>query len=470
MRRRLSALSIRTRLTIWYSGLLLAILAMSGGISYRVLAWSLARDVDASLLVVAEGIRDSGHARTGFLREPDPGAVLRAVLGSDLLDKFFQLLDPQGQPGPRSARLRDRALPLSAEARRNAARGARTFETVTIGGGERVRLVTIPVMREGRPAELVQIGMSLARVESALWRYLQIVLALVPLSLGLAAGGGALIARAALRPVDEMARRARRITAEDLAQRIPARGAGDELDYLAETLNAMLGRLDDAFAQMRRFAADAAHELRTPLTALRGGLEVALRAPRPAEDYERVLRESLEEVNRLGRLAEDLLLLSRSTAGVGLARGRVELEPVLLEALDVGVRLARGTGVTVRLGEVAPATALGDPSALRRLLVNLVENAVKYTPAGGAVELSIARDDGASLVSVHDTGIGIDPADAERVFLPFVRLDEARSRETGGSGLGLAIARSIALAHGGTLSLTSAPKAGSRFTLRLPAA
>jgi heavy metal sensor kinase len=439
-----------------------------GVLSYRVLAWSLVWDVDASILAVAEVLRATGQARTGFLPGPAP-EELREILGSRLLDTFFQLLDPEGQPGRRSPRLGG-PLPLSAEARRNAAHGHETFETVTLPRLERVRLVTLPVRREGRPAGLVQVGMALGRVEAALRRYLQILLALVPLGLGLAAVGGAWIAGRALAPVRAMARQAREITAADLARRVPRRGADDELDYLADTLNAVLARLEAAFAELRRFTADAAHELRTPLTALKGGLEVALRHPRSTEEYARTLRESLEEVDRLVRLAEDLLLLSRTTAGAGLARQRVEVDALLLDVLDIGLRLARGTGVTVRVGVVEPAAVTGDVTALRRLLLNLLENAVKYTPEGGVVELSLARTGQEVQVGVRDTGIGIDPADAGRVFEPFVRLDDARSRETGGAGLGLAIARSIAAAHGGTITLDSAPKAGSLFTLHLPAA
>jgi two-component system sensor histidine kinase BaeS len=146
------------------------------------------------------------------------------------------------------------------------------------------------------------------------------------------------------------------------------------------------------------------------------------------------------------------------------------MEPLLLDVLDSGLRLARGRGVTVRVGEVQPAAVMGDAAALRRLLLNLVENAVKYTPESGVVELGLTRKGPEILVAVRDTGIGIDPADAGRVFEPFVRLDDARSRETGGAGLGLAIARSIAVAHGGAIPLESAPKAGSLFTVRLPAA
>jgi len=462
--------SIRTRLTLWYTGVLLAILVVIGGLSYHVLAWTLAQDVDASLLTVAHIIRDAGHAPPSPEADGDAESALRELLGPELHDKFFQFLGPEGRPGPRATFPRHRALPLSAKAEQNAARGKRTFETVSLDRGESVRLLTLPVERDGEPWRIIQVGLSLQRVHGALSRYLQVLLALVPLGVGLAAGGGVVIARAALAPVNDMSRTARRITAENLARRIAPRGANDELDHLAQTLNGMLSRLEDAFAQMRRFTADASHELRTPLTALRGGIEVALRADRSPGEYRRVLRESLEEVERLVRLAEDLLLLSRSSAAADRPRATVEVSTLLREAFELGARLAHGTGVEVRLGAVEPAAVLGDPSALRRALLNLVENAVKYTPPGGTVELSLAREGRWVAAVVADTGIGIDPAEAQRVFEPFVRLDEARSRETGGSGLGLAIARAVAVDHGGALSLDSAPKEGSRFTLRLPAA
>jgi heavy metal sensor kinase len=277
-----------------------------------------------------------------------------------------------------------------------------------------------------------------------------------------------MIARKALRPVDEISGIARRITAEDLRRRIPERGAGDELDRLTATLNAMLTRLDAAFEQLRRFAADAAHELRTPLTVLRGGLEVALRNPRSAAEYERVLRSSLEEVGRLIRMSEDLLLFSRATAGLEGARAPMDVERIVLDAAEVGVRLAEHTGVAVRVKETAPVTVMGDAGALRRAVVNLVENAVKYTPSLGTVELTLTREPAWAVIAVSDTGPGIDPADATRVFEPFVRLDTARTRETGGTGLGLAIAHAIVVAHGGSITLQSQPGAGATFTIRLP--
>jgi two-component system OmpR family sensor kinase len=456
-------LSVHTRLTLWYAGALLTILVVISALSYSLLAWSLAQDVDRSLLTLAGIVRDA----------PRGDAYDEAEWWlRDLLDpehQLFQLTGPDGRLRMRSWRLRDDVLPLSAEGRRVVAEGRAAFETVSMHG-QRVRTVALPVRRNDRLVEVVQVGVPLAPTERTLQRWIEALLVLVPLGVGLAAAGGRLMARAALRPVDEMALAARRIDAEALARRITVRGTGDELDRLAETLNGMLARLENTFGNMRRFSADAAHELRTPLTALKGTLEVALRAERSGAEYRAALASALEEVERLVRLAEDLLLLSRSSAGPESPRARVELEGLVLDVADVGARLAKDHGVSVRVGAVAPVAVLGDAGALRRALLNLVENGVKYTPAAGRVEISVAEVGGDVVVAVEDTGPGIDPRDTARIFEPFVRLDTARDRESGGSGLGLAIARSIIVAHRGSLAVERRDPSGSRFTIHLPRA
>jgi heavy metal sensor kinase len=457
---------IRTRLTLWYSAILLGILVVIGSLSYSVLRWSLMQDLDSSLMTVAQVVHDT---RSDDADDSDLETILRNLLGPESYERFVQLLDPDGRPRPRAPEPRASTLPFSVQAQANARRGMKTFETIT-QDRERVRILTMPIVEHNRVVRIVQVGSSLSRAQGVLRRYLETLVVLIPLGVGLAAAGGAVIARKALRPVDEMTAAARRITAEDLHQRIGRQGTQDELDRLAETLNGMLARLDEAFRQMRRFAADAAHELRTPLTALKGGIEVALRASRTPEEYQQVLISSLEDVDRLIRVAEDLLLLARAAVPPEMPRPRIELEPLVLEALELGTRLAQGTGVHVKLGPVAPAAVRGDASALVRAMRNLVENAVKYTPAGGTVELTLRTADGQAVFAVQDTGIGIAPADAERIFEPFVRLDAARARETGGTGLGLAIARSIVLAHGGTLTLERDPGPGSCFVISLPLA
>ena len=462
-------LTVRRQLTLWYTGVLVLILLVVSVLSYSLLRWSVMNDVDQSLVTTAHIVREASEEVAAATAIPAPEAALRELLGPEFYDKFFQLMDPEGRPRARSRLRRNSQLPLSAEARANAARGRPTFETLALRDG-RARLLTIPVLRNGRVTELVQVGMSLEASDRTLSRYLTILVVLVPLAAGLAAAGGAMLARRALRPVDTMSQTARRITAGDLSRRIPRRSTGDELDRLAETLNAMLDGLEEAFGQVRRFAADAAHELRTPLTALRGGIEVALRGERTPEEYRRVLRSSLEEVERLTHIAEDLLLLSRFSVAVSAPRQRVELEPLVVEALDVGTQLAHARGVSIASTALTPVAVVGDASALRRALLNLIDNAVKYTPAGGKVEVSLLREGTTAVIAVRDTGPGIAAEDADRVFQPFVRLDPAREAVPDGAGLGLSIARSIVVAHGGDLTLGGAPGGGSIFVIRLPGA
>ena len=460
-------LSIRARLTLWYTGVLVAILLLVSVAAYSLLRWHLYNDLDASLFTVAGVLRDAPPADPAAPLPPDLEPLVREFLGSEFADALLQLLDPQGRVRSRALRP---ALPLSREARVNAARGVPTIENVELSTGDRARLLTMPVIRAGHVIDLVQVAMPLRRTHQTLARYVETLLVLVPLGVVLSAVGGWMLARRALRPVDRMSQSALQISAEDLSRRLELRGTQDEIDRLADTLNAMLARLQAAFSGMQRFTADAAHELRSPLTALRGGIEIALRAERSPDEYRRVLASSIEEVDQLIRLAEDLLLLSRSTVGLEATRQPVDLEPLCLDALEIGVRLAKGKGVSVSMGGTSPAVVQGDAGALRRALLNLVDNAVKYTPAGGSVTISLEHTAAAATMAVEDTGVGIDPADAERIFEPFVRLDAGRNRDTGGSGLGLAIARSIVRAHDGTLEVESRAGGGCRFTIRLPLA
>jgi len=448
---------------LWYGGVLLAIVLVISAVSYFMLRRTLIGGADVELLMVGQIVRDAG---IGEARRSE--AEVREILGPRFLDVFYRVTGPDGQPQAESGALRGRRLPLSAEAREHGRSGEPTFETVSLSGGERVRLLTIPLTQEPAPSRFIQVGATFADIDRALAGYTETLAVMVPMGLGLALVGGAWLARSALRPVETMSRTARRIGAQDLTRRLPLRGTADELDHLAETLNAMFARLETAFTHVRRFAVDAAHELRTPLTVLKGGIEVALRADRASSEYRDVLRSSLEEVEQLIALAENLLLFSRLRMDMALPRQTIELETLLMEVVDTGARLADGRGVVVRLGAVEPLVVHGDPSTLRRALVNLVENAIKYTKAGGKVELSLERDGRHAVVAVSDTGVGMNPADADRILEPFVRLDSARAGEAGGAGLGLSIVDSIVAAHDGRLSVQTAPGVGSTFAIRLP--
>jgi heavy metal sensor kinase len=463
MRRWATRLPIRTRLTLWYTAILLGIVLVMSVFTYFMLRRDLIAELDVELAMVGQLVRDTG---------PGPAerstAELRDLLGPAFKEVFFRVVGPNGQVEGGSEAGASRRLPFSSEARGRRRPGGPTFETVTSNRHERLRLLTMPLMPGAAPEQFLQVAVSFDDIDRTLTSYLETLAILLPLGLGLSATGGAWVARSALRPVQTMSRTARRVTAEDLSRRLALRGSGDELDDLAETLNAMLARLEEAFGHVRRFAADAAHELRTPLTALKGGIEVALRADRAPETYREVLRSSLEDVDRVVHLAEGLLLLSRVRMGEPGPPHRVAVEPLVLEVLEMARRLAEGRDVVVQLGHVEPLTVRGDRASLWRAVLNLVENAIKYTPAGGKVEIAIERDGADAVVHVRDTGVGMDAVDVERIFEPFVRLESAPAHETGGAGLGLSIVRAIVTAHGGTLSVHSTRWAGSTFTIRLP--
>ena len=308
-------LSIRARLTIWYAGALLAILAVVSVLSYSVLRWSLLQQVDASLVTVAQIVRETDERGAGG---SEVERAIRELLGPGFAEQFFQFLDPEGRSRFRSGPPHGGALPLSPEARENAARGRRTFETLEDRRGGPLRLLTVPVLRTGRSVEIIQVSAPLARTREALARYLTTLLALVPVAVALGAAGGAVLAGRALRPVREMSSAARQITAEDLGRRLARRGAEDEIDHLADTLNAMLAGLEAAFAQSKRFSADAAHELRTPLTALKGEMEVALRAARSPEEYRRVLDSSTRRYSSGERAARSATSSSPLSAVSGV--------------------------------------------------------------------------------------------------------------------------------------------------------
>jgi heavy metal sensor kinase len=291
----------------------------------------------------------------------------------------------------------------------------------------------------------------------------------LPLGLLFAGGGGWLLARRALAPVDRMTQAARRISAQHLAERLEESGAGDELDRLASTLNAMLGRLDEAFQQIRQFSADASHELQTPVTILKGELEVALRAPRSAAAYQRHLQSALEEVDRIALLVDGLLLLARADTGVlRLAQQPVDLVQLVQEVYEQTRSLAAARQVSLDLGALEPVTIQGDYERLRQLLLNLVDNGLKYTPAGGRVTLSVQDRGDVIGLRVADTGIGLTPAERPQVLQRFYRTPAARAQARQGAGLGLCIVQSIATAHGGSLHIDSTPGQGSTFTVQFP--
>jgi signal transduction histidine kinase len=292
-----------------------------------------------------------------------------------------------------------------------------------------------------------------------------------PIVLALITAGGWLLIGRALAPIDRITRTAGAISAGNLSGRLGPSRSDDEVGRLAATLDQMLDRLEGAFGQQRAFAAAASHELRTPLTIVKSDLDV-LRRSRPfPPDEEDVLRGVDEELARMGRMVEDLLTLARADSGQDELLCELVAFDVLVRTALVGMEhLAQEKGLTLEAHVTPGVDVVGDPSRLRQMVLNLLANAVTYTPAGGSIRVSLAREGEQAQLIVADTGIGISVEDRSHIFEHFFRADKARSRAAGGAGLGLALVHWCVRAHGGHIEVESVPGEGSTFTVSLPLA
>lgn len=336
--------------------------------------------------------------------------------------------------------------------------------------GVPIRALYYPLERFGElhGQHVLEVAAPLTSRNEMLTRVAGFLVTLVLLIAGATAVGSWWLAGRTIRPVHEIIDQAEAMEATSLGQRIRAYAEAQEYRRLVEVLNGMLGRIERAFDSQRRFTADASHELRSPLTAMRGELEIALRRPREAEEYRRVLDSTLEEVVRLSRITEDLLLLARSDSGALTVRREVVGAGEVVERVAERLRrMAEEKSVEVRLSTGEPAEGSVDAGLLGQVVWNLMENAIKFTPEGGTVEVSVARQGGEIVLEVRDTGPGF--LDPDRAFVRFYRDDVARTHRipTEGTGLGLAIVQAVAQAHGGSATAANGPHGGARVTVRL---
>ncbi len=337
--------------------------------------------------------------------------------------------------------------------------------------GPELVLATVAAGPANAPQMLIETGESLAPALNELRRLLALLALSFVVVAGVALAGGYLLVRRALRSVEEITRSAERITSSNLSERLPVTSTGDELERLSTGLNHMITRLDEAFQYSRRFVADASHELRTPLTVVKGELEEIAQHERLTEDIRERLGSVLEEVERLARIVEGLFALSRLDAGEA-QREYVRFDLATLAANTVAQMnlLAEDKGISLQCAESAEVNVEGDRARLKQIVVNLLDNSIKYTPEGGTITLRVSAQAGEALLEVTDTGIGIPAEALPHVFERFFRVDKARSREFGGAGLGLSIVKSICTAHGGRVDLESAPGRGSRVRVYFPLA
>jgi heavy metal sensor kinase len=463
--------NIRFKLTLWYIVILGIILTSFSTFLYLTLSRSLYKGIDVKIKSIAEVIASSSTNPYSQYSFSNIDRMLEDSFGVRPVTKFIQVLDESGRIGRKSDNLQHFQLPISIRTLKNASQGKVTFETIKALGEYPLRMVTVPVIRGRNLINIVQVATSWEQVEEALNTLLLILWITVPSALVVASLGGLFLANKALRPVDEITKTARMITSKNLEQRIKLRKSNDEIGRLAETFNDMISRLGRSFKQMRQFSADASHELRTPLTIVKGEIEVGLRKQRPLEEYRRILKSNLEEVDHMSQIVNDLLFLSKADMGeIHLQRNRIDLAQLVTEVHAQAKMIAMAKDIEVSMSTDSHVVVIGDRLRLRQLLLNLVDNGVKYTPEGGEMVISLESNDSQVKLRVLDNGIGISPEDQPHIFDRFFRVDKARSREAGGSGLGLSICKWIIEAHGGEISVESEPGKGSTFTVTLPVA
>ncbi len=470
-------MSVRLRLTLWYVLLLAVILLVFSGALYTILAFSSLNEVDRTLERRAAEVQNGANAALELQSDPRiflsrgrltiPPANAFATPGV-----YVQVSTLDGTPVSLSENLGNQTLIVPTTVLTRVTNGDATF-TNTTTGNVTLRIYASPLVFGDRIFGIILVAQSLQGTYDTLARLATLLAIGILLGLLLASIGGAILGDRALAPIDRVTLTAQSIThSNDLTRRIEGAKSSDEVGRLAATFNEMLARIEGIFRAQQQFVGDVSHELRSPLTAIRGNLDLLRRG---AADDANARQEALATIDsesaRMQRLVSDLLLLAQAEAGFRIRKELVELDTILLDVFRQARAMAKG--VTVTLAQEDQAQVMGDADRLKQLLMNLVDNAIKYTQPGGTVTLSLVRDLNAVRIAIKDTGIGIPSQDLERIFDRFYRVDKARSRgplavSGGGTGLGLAIAKWIAEAHGGKIDVESQPGKGSTFTVWLP--
>jgi heavy metal sensor kinase len=479
--------SVRARLTLWYTAVVALVLILLAVLTYFLYARSISQRTDSNLAELAEAFATTFTAEFVDAAGPDTArnAARVAMIEHHFRDTIFAVLEGAGNillssldlPAVGAPRDRVTSSFFASHTFRTllSETGNPTIALRTIHGDkDGFRALVRPLIASGHSYRLVVLQ-SLHPQQEMLEDIRDTFFWIIPIALLLAAGGGYFLARKSLAPVAAMASQASSMGAANLRARLAISNQRDELGQLALSFNQLLDRLEDSFERQRRFVADASHELRTPVAILRGETEVTLSRPdRSPKEYREALSVLHDESQRLAHIIEDLFTLTRADAGqYPLSPRDFYLDELASDVLRHARSLALAKHITLS-SSIEPELALhADEGLIRRLLLNLLDNAIKYTPEGGTVNLECRHHGAQYVISVTDTGPGI-PADLQnRIFERFFRADKARSRsesDGGGAGLGLSIARWIAEAHHGRLELTRSDSSGSTFTATLPAA
>jgi two-component system, OmpR family, sensor kinase len=478
--------SVRVRLTFWYTTVLALVLLLVAGVTYLIYSRNSWQRTDSDLIELSDAFVTTLQAELKDQQGPETlrTAGIEAILEHRFRDHIYIVLDSSGKPvvsswdlpaaAPRDRFTPEQALQEIAAPRRvqHSSRPGSMFISLR-GGSDGYRGFSRKISLDDQPCTVIALQSLHAREE--MLEDIRATFAwTIPLALLLASAGGYFLARKSLAPVVAMSSQAGRIGATNLHERLVVQNKRDELGHLAQSFNSLLDRLNESFERQRRFMADASHELRTPVAILRGEAEVALsQQVRSFEEYRESLGVLHHEAERLTHIVEDLFTLTRADAGQYPLQPRdFYLEELVGECVHSARTLALAKKISLNFEEASESPIRADESLLRRMILNLLDNAIKYTPEGGHVTVTCRRVGDEYILSIADTGVGI-PADLQpRIFERFFRADKARSRsenDGGGAGLGLSISRWIAEAHQGRLELTCSDSSGSTFTAYLPA-
>ncbi len=466
----MNARSIRFRLTVWYAGLLAGMLILFGASVYVGLGHYLKLTLTDSLTKEAVQIGETLLVNVGMSGDEYVADEIKEHLAPELNGIFVRVTRVDGSKLYESGLPKDGSFDPSklTLAPSDLSGPSARIERLS---AEDLLVSAVPFTASDGSRFLIEVGAPLKQSESVLHGLLITFAVGLPLVVAVAIAGGYVLMRRALAPVGEITRTAEQITSRNLSERLPEAKTGDELEGLSTSLNRMIARIEHSFRHINRFTADASHELRTPLTVLRGELEAIVQRSDLPPDVRETVGSTLEETERLSKIVESLLTISRLDAGEALmTREQFDLAELVTNTADQMRLLAEDKQVVLLCETHARIDVEGDPGRVKQIVVNLVDNAIKYTSAGGRVDVRVGTSNGNAVLEVADSGAGI-PIDAmPHVFERFYRVDKARSRQLGGAGLGLSIVKSICAAHHGRVTVESSEDKGSRFTVELPLA
>jgi heavy metal sensor kinase len=461
--------SISFRLVAWYAGLLTVIFLLLCAVMYLDLRRFLANDMRQSQARRARQIANTLLVHVKQTGEAAVAGQTKDWYEPEVNDRFIRITRTDGtlvyvSDAPKDGSFDPAEIPIFPPVSET-----EFSRKLKLSGGSTLLIAGLNFKSSGNPDYLVEFGSLLDPVETMLNHlFLQLALGL-PLAVIIITVGGYLLVRRALMPVEQITRAAERITQFNLSERLPVAHTGDELERLSVSLNRMITRLDDAFQNSKRFVADASHDLRTPLTILRGELEALAEDSRLDAELRDRAGSMLEEVVHLGKIVEQLFTLSRLDAGEAQTEWtRFDLTELAKSTVEQMNLLAEDKDISIACEANGPAPVKGNRVRLKQVVVNLLDNAIKYTPANGAIHLRVFANNGHAVLEVEDNGIGIPPDALPHIFERFYRVDEARSAESESAGLGLSIVKSICTAHGAEVEAHSTAGSGSCFRVRLP--